>query len=57
MVTKDELLKLIKRLRNADIELSRATTAADPARLNRAGTSYAIAKIRLFKLANLIGTK
>ena len=57
MATKAELLKAIKRLRNAETEMRRAMSAADPERQNRAGTVYAIAKIRLFGLADLIGTK
>ncbi len=40
----------VRRLKRADVELRRAGNADDPKRLNEAGTSYAIAKINLFKL-------
>lgn len=39
-----------RRLKRADTEMTRATNAGDPDRLNKAGTAYAIAKINLFKL-------
>ncbi len=53
MATKALLVKAIKRLRRAETELRRAISAADPERQNRAGTSYAIAKIKLFDLAGV----
>jgi len=48
-VSDDALLKTVKAFHNADVEFNRATVTGEQPRLNKAGTRYAIAKIRLFK--------
>lgn len=53
MATKTEIEKAVKRLRNADREYFRAEQTGEQPRLNKAGTAYAIAKIKLFHLFNL----
>jgi hypothetical protein len=49
----DKLRRAIKSFKNADVEYTRAIQADTQPRLNKAGTRYAIAKYRLFKLAGL----
>lgn len=46
----DWIKKALRRLRNADVELRRAANSGDTVRINKAGTSYAMAKINLFHL-------
>lgn len=53
MATKAEIEKAVKRLRNADREYWRAQQTLEQPRLNKAGTAYAIAKIKLFQLFGL----
>lgn len=43
------MMQALKKFWRADRELYRAENAGEQPRLNKAGTSYAIAKIRLFK--------
>lgn len=50
MATKAEIVKAVKRLERADTEYRRARWAWEQPRLANAGTAYAIAKIKLFKL-------
>lgn len=52
MATKAEIEKAVKRLRNADKEFWRAEQTREQPRLNKAGTAYTIAKIKLYKLFN-----
>lgn len=53
MATKAEIEKVVKHLRRADKEYWRAQQGVQQPRLNKAGTAYAIAKIKLYKLFNL----
>lgn len=48
---KRDLLKAVRRLERADIELRRAISSGDGERQNKAGTAYAVAKARLYRLA------
>lgn len=50
MATKSEIETAVRRLRNADKEYWRAQQTGEQPRLNKAGTAYSIAKIKLYNL-------
>ncbi len=47
----EALLKAVRSFRRADTEFHRANNTGEQPRLNKAGTRYAIAKIKLFAIA------
>lgn len=52
-----ELLRLTKAFKRADDEFRRAKNSGTQPRLNKAGTSYAVAKWRLFEYAKELSGK
>lgn len=51
--TREDLIKAIKRLRNAETEYHRAIAASEQPRLSKAGTRYQAAKWNCYKVAGL----
>lgn len=49
----DEILKALRRFKRADLEYRRAQQSLEQPRLNKAGTSYYIAKVKLFAAAGI----